>query len=68
MWDVLSGDFDVNLSPEVCMQNVIKNIEPGSIVVFHDSYKAWDRMRYALPRVLQYCKEQGWQLKALPKD
>jgi peptidoglycan/xylan/chitin deacetylase (PgdA/CDA1 family) len=68
MWDVLSGDFDVALSPEKCLENVLQYIEPGSIIVFHDSTKAWDRMSYALPRVLQYCKEKNWQMKALPKD
>lgn len=68
MWDVLSGDFDTNLSPEKCLKNVLSNIEPGSIVVFHDSEKAWDRMSYALPHVLEYCKKQNWQLKALPNN
>jgi peptidoglycan/xylan/chitin deacetylase (PgdA/CDA1 family) len=66
MWDVLSGDFDVNISPEKCAENVLVNIEPGSIVVFHDSEKAWDRMSYALPKVLEYCKQKNWQVKALP--
>lgn len=67
MWDVLSGDFDTSISPEKCLQNVLNNIEPGSIVVFHDSDKAWERMRYALPHVLEYCTKQNWKLKALPK-
>jgi peptidoglycan/xylan/chitin deacetylase (PgdA/CDA1 family) len=67
MWDVLSGDFDVAVSPEECLKNVLENIEPGSIVVFHDSEKAFPRMSYALPEVLQFCKQKGWQLKALPK-
>lgn len=67
MWDVLSGDFDISISPEKCLANVLNNIEPGSIVVFHDSDKAWDRMSYALPHVLEYCTKQNWKLKALPK-
>ena len=67
MWDVLSGDFDTKISPEKCLHNVLSNIEPGSIIVFHDSEKAWERMSYALPQVLQYCKEKKWELKALPK-
>lgn len=67
MWDVLSGDFDPELSPEACLEHVLTNIAPGSIVVFHDSAKAFPRMRYALPEVLKYCNEKGWQLKALPQ-
>jgi len=65
MWDVLSGDFDTQISPEQCLQFVLENLEPGSIVVFHDSEKAFPRMSYALPRVLQYCEEKNWKLKAL---
>jgi len=67
MWDVLSGDFDTHLTPAQCLENVIANVEPGSIVVFHDSTKAWERMSYALPRVLEYCRQQNWAVKALPK-
>ena len=68
MWDVLSGDFDTAITPQQCAQNVIDNIEPGSIVVFHDSAKAWERMSYALPLVLDYCKQKNWQLAALPMN
>ncbi len=67
MWDVLSADYDRKLTPEECLKNVIDNISPGSIVVFHDSEKAWDRMSYALPHVLEYCKQKQWRVAALPK-
>ncbi|MFC1225385.1 polysaccharide deacetylase family protein [Pedobacter sp. BG31] len=65
MWDVLSGDFDINLSPEKCYQNVIKHTENGSIIVFHDSLKAFDRLEYALPRVLAYFTEKGFTFATL---
>lgn len=67
MWDVLSGDFDREITPQKCLENVLSHIEPGSIIVFHDSEKAWDRMSFALPRVLAYCRQQGWQVQGLPK-
>ncbi len=66
MWDILSGDFDKGISPQQCLDNVLAHIQPGSIVVFHDSEKAYERMSYALPKVLDYCTAKGWQLKALP--
>jgi peptidoglycan/xylan/chitin deacetylase (PgdA/CDA1 family) len=66
MWDILSGDFDRETSPEQCLENVLSNIRPGSIVVFHDSEKAWERMKYALPRVLEYCKSKNWVVRGLP--
>jgi peptidoglycan-N-acetylglucosamine deacetylase len=68
MWDILSGDFDRNITGKECADNVLKNIQPGSIIVFHDSEKAWDRMSYALPQVLEYCRSKDWKLKALPTD
>jgi peptidoglycan/xylan/chitin deacetylase (PgdA/CDA1 family) len=66
MWDILSGDFDTSLSPEECLENVLRHIEPGSIIVFHDSEKAYPRMQYVLPHVLSFCKQRNWALKALP--
>lgn len=68
MWDVLSADFDTTIIPEQCLENVLNNIEPGSIVVFHDSQKAWDRMSYALPKVLEHCRDKNWQIKSLPAN
>lgn len=65
MWDVLSGDFDLNLSPESCYHNVDKCVENGSIIVFHDSLKAFERMQYALPRVISNLKAQGYQFATL---
>lgn len=65
LWDVLCGDFDTNISPQKCWENIEQNIEPGSIVVFHDSNKAWERMQYALPRTLAFCKEKGWEMAPL---
>ena len=66
MWDVLSGDFDLNLNGEDCARNVINNTRPGSIIVFHDSQKAWDRMSVALPIVLAYFSNLGYRMEALP--
>ncbi|MES2479171.1 MAG: polysaccharide deacetylase family protein [Bacteroidota bacterium] len=65
MWDVLSGDFDTKITPEKCWENIEQNIEPGSIIVFHDSSKAWERMKYALTRTLEFCQKQGWKMKTL---
>jgi peptidoglycan/xylan/chitin deacetylase (PgdA/CDA1 family) len=66
MWDVLSGDFDTSIDGEKCFKNVVRYTKPGSIIVFHDSTKAWDRMQVALPKVLQYFTEKGYRFEALP--
>lgn len=62
MWDVISADFDERITPDKCLDNVIKHTQPGSIVVFHDSTKAWERMSFALPRALKFFKEKGWKM------
>ncbi|HQE11230.1 MAG TPA: polysaccharide deacetylase family protein [Flavipsychrobacter sp.] len=68
MWDVLSGDFDTTLDSTTCINNVLSNIEQGSIIVFHDSEKAFPRMKEALPDVVAYCKEQGFKMAPLPTN
>ena len=65
MWDVLSGDFDLSLSKENCLKNVIKNTNDGSIVVFHDSEKAFKNLEYALPRALDYFSKKGYVFKSI---
>lgn len=65
MWDVLSGDFDVNQTPEACLGYVLYHTRPGSIIVFHDSAKAFDTLQHALPRMLEHFTKEGYTFKAL---
>lgn len=60
MWDILSADFDKNISPDKCLENVINNLQSGSIIVFHDSVKAFKNLEYVLPITLQFLKENGY--------
>ncbi|MBS1627789.1 MAG: polysaccharide deacetylase family protein [Bacteroidetes bacterium] len=65
MWSVLSGDFDIKISPEKCLNNVISNIKNGSVVVFHDSAKAMERLEFALPKTLEYFSNKGYVFKSI---
>lgn len=65
MWDVLSADFDQDITKEQCLNNVLRSVKPGSIVVFHDSIKAWKNLRYVLPNALDILTAEGYQFKAL---
>ena len=67
MWDVLTGDFDPTLDPDMCLRKTVQYTEPGSIVVFHDSLKAWPTMRYVLPRMLAHFAERGYSFRAIPQ-
>ncbi len=65
MWDVLSGDFDPNISKDQCMFNVTSKAKPGSIIVFHDSLKAFEKLQYVLPKVLKHFHEMGYEFRGL---
>lgn len=65
MWDIISFDYDASVSEEKCLDNVLSNLQPGSVVVFHDSLKAEKNLRYALPKTLEYLSEQGFEFARL---
>ena len=65
MWDVLSADFDTDFSPQQCLDNVLRNCSNGSIVVFHDSEKAFPNLRYSLPESIKYLAEKGYNFKKI---
>jgi peptidoglycan/xylan/chitin deacetylase (PgdA/CDA1 family) len=65
MWDVLSRDYDRNLTGETVLNTVLENSRPGSIIVFHDSLKAEERLRYALPKVLEHFSAKGYRFVSL---
>jgi peptidoglycan-N-acetylglucosamine deacetylase len=65
MWDILSADFDFTITKEKCLNNTISNIESGSIIVFHDSEKAFKNLQYTLPKTLCFLKENGYSCESL---
>lgn len=65
MWDVLSADFDQSITKEECLNNVLSNTKSGSIIVFHDSLKAFENLEYALPRVLQHLAEHHFSFETI---
>ncbi len=65
MWDVLSADFDTTISGEDCLKNVLGKAVNGSIIVFHDSEKAFPRLQFALPKTLAYFQNLGYSFKKI---
>ena len=65
LWDVLSADFDANINQDNCLQNVLKNTKNGSIIVFHDSFKAFNKLKYVLPNILKYYSDRGFAFKKI---
>lgn len=68
MWDVVSADFDLRISPEKCLRNVTKNARAGSIVVFHDSQKCKKNVLFALPETLRYFSERNYTFSKITAD
>jgi peptidoglycan/xylan/chitin deacetylase (PgdA/CDA1 family) len=66
MWEVLSHDYNRKISPEKCYKNVVPNVKPGSIIVFHDSVKAAPNMLKCLPNVLRDLTEMGYSFEVIP--
>jgi len=65
MWDIISRDYNRALSPRACLRNVVKHLEAGSIIVFHDSEKSFRNMSYALPRTLEAIRAKGLGCKTI---
>ena len=61
MWDVLSEDYRQDITPEACYKAVLKNIRPGSIILFHNHIKAEKNMRYTLPLLIDELKNRGFK-------
>ncbi len=65
LWDVLTYDFEASLSGEECLNLALKNSREGSIVVFHDSEKAKERMLFALPKFIEAMLGRGFEFGVL---
>jgi peptidoglycan/xylan/chitin deacetylase (PgdA/CDA1 family) len=65
MWDVLSVDYNSNLPAERCLRNTIGATRNGSVIVFHDSFKAEKNLMYALPRFVEHFSSLGFEFKVI---
>lgn len=64
MWSHLSWDFDPGLNVEKSLKK-LKQAKPGSILVFHDSAKAFKNLNQILPEILAYFHTKGWKFEAI---
>jgi peptidoglycan-N-acetylglucosamine deacetylase len=65
MWSIITGDFDKGLEKEHCLQKIVKMSNPGTVIVFHDSYKAEANLKFLLPRYLEAMSEKGYVFSPL---
>lgn len=65
MWDVISCDYNQNITKEEVLQNVLDYARPGSIITFHDSIKATPHLQWVLPRVIDALKADGYEFRKI---
>ncbi|GAB6013117.1 polysaccharide deacetylase family protein [Viscerimonas tarda] len=65
LWDVVTRDYSKHTTPDDVFENVKRYTRNGSIIVFHDSLKAEKTMKEALPRSIEWLKEQGYTFKLI---
>lgn len=63
MWDLVTRDYSKWLTADDVVENVKRYARNGSIITFHDSLKSIEKLHTALPRSLQWLKEQGYSFK-----
>jgi peptidoglycan-N-acetylglucosamine deacetylase len=68
MWSVLTRDYDPAVRNEECLQIALEGLKPGAIIVFHDNVKAREKVRYALPRLLEHMDKEGYRSEKLEPD
>jgi len=65
LWDVVTRDYSKRMTPEKVLNNVKRYTRNGSVIVFHDSVKAEANMKDALPKAIEWLKQQGYSFGLL---
>jgi peptidoglycan/xylan/chitin deacetylase (PgdA/CDA1 family) len=66
MYDLVTRDYSHKLNGEDVLKNVKRYTRNGSIIVFHDSLRAERNLKYALPRAIEWLKNEGYELQVIP--
>ncbi len=65
MWSLLACDFEKHLNRENALDGLIRKTRNGDIVVFHDSVKAEENLRFLLPQYLQFLNRESFNCEKL---
>lgn len=65
MYDLVTRDYSKRMTPDKVFANVRKYTRNGSIIVFHDSLKAWRNLQTSLPRSIEWLQQQGYEFRVL---
>ncbi len=65
MWDILSGDFDKNMTSIDCLTSVLSSYQKGSIIVLHDSLKSGQKLLEILPQLLSFFSNNHFKMSSI---
>ena len=65
MYDLVTRDYSKKTKAEDVIKNVKKFTRDGSIIVFHDSLKSYDKLKKALPESLEWLLSKGYKFSLL---
>ena len=68
MWDLISYDYDQKINLKRALDQLIRHSKPGSIVVFHDSTKAWNQLKVLLPKYMHELSNRGFSFESIPSS
>ena len=64
-WDILTRDYDKEVTPEQMLRLIQRETREGSIINFHDSIKTNERMLEVLPQAIEWLQKEGYELVTL---
>lgn len=64
-WDILTRDYDKEVTPEQMLRLIQRETREGSIINFHDSIKSNERMLEVLPQAIEWLQKEGYELVTL---
>ena len=65
MWDLVTRDYSKWTTAEDVFANVRRYARNGSIITFHDSVKSIEKLKIALPKSIEWLREQGYAFKII---
>ena len=65
MWDVVTRDYNKDLTPDDIFNKVKQYTRNGSIIVFHDSLKARKNIEGALQKSIEWLLNEGYTFKKI---
>lgn len=63
--DVVTRDYSRHLTAADIVRTVKRLTRNGSIIMFHDSLKSWQRIETGLPEALEWLISEGYKFKTL---